>query len=151
MSQHQTISTETWRVILPNDWIEKAVDSPVAYFESQDSSRGLYMMTVLCKESDDEHGTKQAIDSLLRAQENALAVMEGYNWKVVSSGHICRRGVPGLAIEYFAVERSYRIACLFLVAIPWMLRATLHDYLCEDLDLSRRELATILDSIEVHT
>jgi hypothetical protein len=45
MTEYDTISTETWKVQLPSDWVEQQESDGRLYFESADESKGMYVTT----------------------------------------------------------------------------------------------------------
>ena len=78
MIETDTISTETWRLSLPSNWAEKEPGATPLYFESPDSSKGVYLSS--WQFADDSRTIEQIAESFQAAERRGCAGMEGREW-----------------------------------------------------------------------
>ena len=149
MSDFHIISTETWRVRLPADWQEKkssAEDSH--YFESEDGSKGAYFATWLLSE---KGNTAQGeLETFRRHELKSLEKMKDRKWAVRDQWTAESAQVATTGLDCYDSEHSYRIICVLHGQLPWIVRASFHDYNCADYQESKLYFQPLIDSLEIH-
>jgi hypothetical protein len=150
MSAFSTISTETWRVQLPEDWVEKSKpDHAGAYFGSPDGTKGAYFTT--WRISGEGRTIMEELESFRRIEVRSLDQMEGRIWKIVDEWKIEASPVSSWGVDCLDSQHHYRIVMRLLGALPWIARASFHDYDCEDYLKSSYFFHAIVDSFQMHT
>ena len=149
MTSSQTVSTETWRVLLPGDW--KQPPSPSrenVYFESADGSKGAYFST--WRFDDDPRNAAEILDSIHRIEISSFYTMEDRSWVRMDDWASNWRHVAISGVDYFDPQHRYRITCQLLGSLPWVVRASFHDYDCVDYERSRSYFKPIIGSLQIH-
>jgi hypothetical protein len=148
MTSYNTISTETWKVRLPEDWTkrESSIDGSV-YFESSDESKGAYF--TIWRIADDTRSQKEILESFRRVELRSFDEMEGRTWERVDEW---TADIPllTLGVDCLDREHSYRLVCQLIIRLPWLVRSSFHDYYCEDYDVSKEYFRPIIESLEIH-
>ena len=139
-----SLSTHTganWRVALPTDWRQLRQDDGVAYFESGDHARGLYI--AVWQVPDARRNVAQVV------AEFAAVTMEHQD--ALPDQHWLHKTVPlgdgDLLIESVDEVRGYRVLTRVIAQMPLVLRAAFHDYAYTDVPTSNRALGASLQSV----
>jgi hypothetical protein len=149
MTDYDTISTETWTIHLPKDWNEsKQPNSQGFYFESADGSKGAYLSTWCFH--DDPRSAQELLEHFQEVEVRSLHEMEGYAWKEITKWCSETAELSVLGADFFDQKAHYRIVTHLLVRLPWLVRASFHDYLCTNHANSRKFFQPIIDSLEIH-
>jgi hypothetical protein len=119
------------------------------YLESADGARGLYITTYRFA-PEDGYSNSAAVEHVQAIERQAFQNMKDYIWQVMFEERCCKGGVEIAVMDCYAKASSYRIACKVIASLPWVVRATLHDYDCADWASSREEYHELLSSIEMH-
>ena len=139
-----SLSTHTganWRVDLPEDWRQEREDEGVAYFESFDHKRGLYIAVWQVPDARRPAGEVLAeFASMTMAHQDTLAE---HHWvhKTVPLGD------GDLLIESVDQIRGYRVLTRVIAQMPLVLRAAFHDYAYTDVPTSNEALGAALQSV----
>lgn len=145
----QTVSTETWRVLLPDDWVQPPSPSREnVYFESGDGSKGAYFST--WRFDGDTRSAPEILESIHQIEVSSFYKMEGRSWSCRNEWRSGTEAVAASGVDYVDAEHSYRIICQLLASLPWVVRASFHDYDCVDYEASRDYFATIIHSLRIH-
>ncbi len=148
MIEFDTISTETWRVRLPNDWSENNDSRNRIYFESADGSKGAYVST--WRFDDDPRSAAEILESFRRVEVNSFSKMENHTWEAVDEWAASGADLTIMGVDYLDRGHSYRIVCYLLASLPWVVRWSFHDYDCSDYDASKEFFGPIIDSATIH-
>ena len=148
MSDFSTISTETWRVSLPSDWVARESETPV-YFESADGSKGAYFQTWHIRESDKT--IQEELESFRRIERRSFDQMDGRTW--IEIDHWLSDPPPVAISGFDCLDRknNYRVVCQLLGSPPWIVRASFHDYDCSDYDVSKKFFESLIKSFQIHS
>ena len=143
-----TVTSDAWTMALPDDWEQKeTTESGSLCFECVDGSKGLFVTTWdLGTES--SRTPRDVASAFQRMSAAALDKMDGYTWKLVAE-HILPADVASavLVSDHVAPANSYRIVTKILARPPVVIRASFHDYLCEDYAASVAYFSPILESL----
>jgi len=147
MTHFDRFTTDHWTVAFPGDWIDKSEGTETLYFESPHGDKGLYVSLWLM--SDQElRGPKELVETF-QATEIASFLPESENWQLLNrSINDSDSHVIGFW-EGINPERSYRVSGKQLAAGKFVLRATFHDYDCNDRVASAESFAPIVDSLQL--
>ena len=152
MTSYNTLSTDTWSLQLPEDWEQKeTADLSLYYFESADGTQGLYISTWRFAPEKFGHSNSKLLEYIQTVEKKSLDGMEDCTWELMSMERSSGSGIEAVVMDYYARERSYRIACKVVASLPWAVRSTLHDYDCQDWARSHVALQEIFDSIMIRT
>jgi len=140
-----SLSTHTganWRVDLPEDWRQEREDDGVAYFESFDHKRGLYIAVWQVPEA-----RRPASEVVAE-----FAAMTMANQDALPEHHWVHKTAPlgdggDLLIESVDEARGYRVLTRVIVQMPLVLRAAFHDYGYVDVPKSNEALHASLQSV----
>jgi len=132
------ITTENWTVAFPCDWIDKSEEDGTLYFSSPDGEKGFYLSLWLM--SDEELRTPEELVSSFQKTEIESFISSNEGWKLLKS-EINSSELP--VVGYwggFSESSMYRISGKQLAYGKLVLRATFHDYYCENQELSKEYL-----------
>ena len=140
-----SLSTHTganWRVDLPEDWRQEREDEGVAYFESFDHKRGLYIAVWQVPE------VRRPASEVVAE----FAAMTMANQDALPEHHWVHKTEPlsdggDLLIESVDEARGYRVLTRVIVQMPLVLRAAFHDYGYVDVPTSNEALGASLQSV----
>ena len=140
-----SLSTHTganWRVDLSEDWRQEREDEGVAYFESFDHKRGLYIAVWQVPEA-----RRPASEVVAE-----FAAMTMANQDALPEHHWVHKTEPlsdggDLLIESVDEARGYRVLTRVIVQMPLVLRAAFHDYGYVDVPKSNEALHASLQSV----
>ena len=148
MPSHVLVTTPTWQIRMPEDWVEQTTsESGEVYFESGDGSKGLYIATWNIPASDG-NDSRTVAQSFRRAEVSSLKRMPGYSWELLLDEFILMETAFVTICDAWARARSYRIASKVLADVPVLVRAAFHDYQCDDLEESQLYFAPIIHSLQ---
>lgn len=144
-----TVSTETWSLQLPRDWIDASNEkTPGHYFTDPEETKGLYVKTWQV----DLHGESSDVSIAEQFREKSLAhlfQMPESNW-LVEAEELKQFDVYAWAMfDAYDEQRLYRIHSCTLAALPWVVQANFHDYYATSWTESLMENAGITDSITI--
>lgn len=150
MDEYHSLRTETWQLMIPPDWEEQGEDeNGILYFQSADQSKGFYISVLRLSQSDHKGDPDGVLQTIRAAEMDSFTQMEEYQW-TFSEGSIPADGATRSAIvEAHDPAHQYRITAKIIVALPFVVRASFHDYACEDYDASRQYFDPIIGSLEV--
>ena len=140
-----SLSTHTganWRVDLSEDWRQEREDEGVAYFESFDHKRGLYIAVWQVPE------VRRPASEVVAE----FAAMTMANQDALPEHHWVHKTEPlsdggDLLIESVDEARGYRVLTRVIVQMPLVLRAAFHDYGYVDVPKSNEALHASLQSV----
>ena len=139
-----SLSTHTganWRVDLPEDWRQEREDEGVAYFESFDHKRGLYIAVWQVPDARRPAGEVLAeFATMTMAHQDTLAE---HHWVHKTEP----LGDGDLLIESVDQARGYRVLTRVIAQMPLVLRAAFHDYGYTDVPSSNEALGASLQSV----
>src|SRR5580698_7806311 len=103
MNSFYTISTETWRILLPEDWAEiEAQSEGCHYFESGDGWRGFH---IACWRFDPEHhdfSNAKALEPVYELEKSSFASMAGYQWQVMAEELHSGKQFESALVDFYA-------------------------------------------------
>lgn len=147
MQTYDNIPTDTWSLSLPSDWLEKEqTESGALYFESPEGDKAIYISTWNLGESAPPSSTEVAT-SFAETERQSLLDMEGYSWETLSDQTQESDGIAVVLVDSLAKDNCYRIASKILAHLPLIVRASFHDYACEDYDLSKNYFSPVIESL----
>jgi hypothetical protein len=142
------VTSDAWTVSLPDDWEQKeTTESGSLCFECADGSKGLFVTTWDLGTEVGKPPTEVAT-AFQRMSAVALDNMDGYTWKVVDERTIASDRTSAILVsDHVAPANSYRIVTKILARPPLVIRASFHDYLCDDYAASLGYFTPILESL----
>jgi hypothetical protein len=146
MVRHKTIETDTWTLAVPEDWRQQEPQGAELYLESEDGTKGLYISA--WDLSGDIKTQSDALRSFLEAEENGFNKMPDSHWRVMERAVTAGR-VASAILDCYDKNKLYRIACKTLVQIPVAVRASFHDYDCNEYEDSKFYFEPIIESLEL--
>lgn len=145
-NDHRHYANHLWRICLPLDWSDgEGSLEDTLYFESQDKSKGLYIGTLSCAGSDKT--LDEVMNRIMRIGLQSMHAMEGSHWEVVQMEKTQSAGAHHWVVDCLDEHSQYRIVTKLIARPPLVISATFHDYLCEDLAASNRQLEAIIASL----
>ncbi len=146
----ETISTETWQISLPPDWVAKEGGQGGHYeFESPDGAKGVSIGTWMVGRAGTGRSSRDVAESFRSTTRASLLAMPGYAWDILVD-ELVEMGALSIALsDAWAREQSYRITGVVLARPPIIVRAAFHDYLCGNLEASRAYFAPIMESLQL--
>lgn len=149
MAEYDTISTETWKIHLPSNWSEQQSGAEnTLCLESADHTKGAYLSTWCF--SDDPRSAKEILESFRSVELRSFQAMKDKSWESVSESSSDLQDATALAIDLLDRQAHYRIVCYLLCRLPWVVRASFHDYDCADYEVSRQFFQPIIESLQIH-
>ena len=147
MSSVTTLTSQRWRIRLPEDWVQGDDNGGgTIYFVSGDKAKGFYIGTWTFE--NDPRTADELIAHFRRVELSTLNEMEDSNWKVVSTTRSEVMGSIVSVMDCLDESNTYRIVGKILANPPHIVRANFHDYSCTDVDESDDYFAPIIDSLE---
>ena len=147
MPTFDTIRTKTWVISIPTDWTEgRETEKGAWYFESQDGGRGAYIATWHLGDRESRNAADVA-ESFRQSDLRTLREMAGHSWRIIAEKVEQIDRVSVATTDAFDQARSYRIAGKILSRPPVVVRASFHDYNCEDYGVSAAYFAPIIGSL----
>ena len=141
------IRTGTWQVTLPADWVDlEDSEAGGMHFESGDGTKALQVATWKIARLD-VRSSQEVGEAFRKTNLLSLHRMEGYVWEVIADQSVEAGDVSVALTDTLAREQNYRIVGKTLTCVPTIVRATFHDYLCEDYEQSRLYFEPIIDSL----
>ena len=148
MSTFDTIRTQTWVISIPTDWIEgQERKNGDWYFESRDGEKGLYIATWHLGDKD-ARNAEEVAESFKRVDLKTLREMADHSWRIIADAIEQIDGVSVATIDALDQAKNYRIAGKILSRPPVVVRASFHDYYCEDYTASAGYFAPIIGSLD---
>jgi len=143
----ETITTETWQIALPSDWVAKEDGGDGQYeFESPDGAKGITIGTWRVADGGLRRSSRDVAQSFRATVLTSLRAMAGYDWQILVD-EVVEMGVVSIAIsDAWDSAQCYRITGIVLARPPIIVRAAFHDYLCENVDASRAYFAPMMES-----
>jgi hypothetical protein len=148
MNNHIIISSEMWEIRLPSDWEQRECSSRQDYFESADGTMGVYIST--WNLSNDPTPARQLLESFRSVEVESFTKMKGRTWKSVNKWSSDTQNLSVLGEDFLDHKNRYRIVCQLIARLPWLVRATFHDYDCADYAGSKQFFQPIIDSLKIH-
>jgi len=148
-TSYDHIQTGIWQIWLPDDWVEQEPSgSSGLRFESADGEKAFFVSTWDLKKHKKATSCETA-EKFLQTDLNSLFKMEGCTWEVLNRSVVEIGAVAVGTAECFASNQAYRIVSRILVRMPIVVRASFHDYSCQDLPGSRQFFVSIIDSLSL--
>jgi hypothetical protein len=148
MTDHVIISSETWKIRLPGDWQERECSSNQNYFESADGTKGVYLSTWTFP--NDPRPIREIFESFRSVELRTLHAMKGSTWESVDNWNSCNPNLSMLGEDFLDRQKCYRIIRQLIAQLPWLVRATFHDYDCSDYNASKQFFQPIIESLQIH-
>jgi hypothetical protein len=146
VTEYDRLTTDGWTVVLPSDWNDKS-ESETTYFESPDGTMGVYI-AVWCMGDDEEQSPAELVEAFVAIELESI--LDGNSQGQVLAKDV--EHVDGSVVcvwdTYSAVD-VYRVAGKIQAKGKYVLRATFHDYACEEYDLSKQKFAPIIASLRL--
>jgi hypothetical protein len=137
-----------WKLALPMDWTLKPGSGTALYFESGDGAKGLYL-TVLHLPSLGKAEVPGTAKQLHEMSRRGFDELKDYQWSVLEDDiRASESGTVGI-LDAYDSQKFYRICTKVVVAPPYAVRASFHDYDCADRSASRTYIDSIFQSLEV--
>ena len=144
---YNSVETDVWFIQLPSDWVEKktTLGAEKLYFESSDEAKGLYISTLRVG-PDDHRSPMEHLKVVKGILENGLNDMTGRKWVRIQDKAYAELETGEQLLDSYDRENQYRIIARVVVKLPYLSTVSVHDYLCDDLDVSNEVLLPILNS-----
>ena len=146
MTDFDRLTTDSWTIAFPCDWEDQS-DGETTYFESPDGSKGFYVSLWNMGEAE-ERTASQLIDVFIATELDGL--LGGSDQRELLSKGI--KQIGNLVVcnwDTLAQANCYRVAGKILARGKQVLRATFHDYDCEDYVASLEHFSHIIGSLEL--
>ena len=141
------ITTHNWTIAFPADWIDKTQEGKSLYFESPDQEKGFYLS--LWNMSDKELRTSEELVKSFQSTEIESFLNDPKNWELLHK-ELNFNGSQAIGTwEVFNKLNSYRVYGKVISKGSFVLRATFHDYNCENIELSKEFYLPIVNSLEL--
>ena len=141
------ITTSNWTIAFPNDWIEKVHEEGTLYFGSPDGEKGFYLS--LWEMSDDETRTPEELIASFQQTEIQSFFENNEGWELLYC-EVSSNQSPAVGHwERYNKSDLYRVSGKQLSKGNLVLRASFHDYYCEDIKTSQEYFSQIVDSLEL--
>src|SRR5688572_21437173 len=99
MAKFDSISTETWKIELPSDWIEPKPDAEEDhYFESADGTKGAYISSWCFR--NDARLAAEILESFREVEVSSLHEIKGRSWKALDEWSSKKGNVSTLGGDY---------------------------------------------------
>jgi len=146
MPDYNTISTEQWQILLPDDWMQKPQGGGPGsfYFEASDGTKGAYISVFT--RTDPESPALTDLATWRDTEIRNLHAMTGHHWEIIEEWQHDEGGTAISASDCLERSTKYRIVCLRMTQFPWLVRVSLHDYDCNDYELSKQAFLPLIDS-----
>ena len=147
MTDFDRITTESWTIAFPSDWIDRSEGEDTLYFEAPAGDKGFYVS--LWHMSDQElRGSRKLVETFQETEVPSF-FPEGEAWNL-----ICRtaEGDEISAVGFWEginAESKYWICGKQLAAGKYVLRATFHDYDSYGQEASADFFSPIIGSLEL--
>jgi len=146
---YATISTEIWKIRLPNDWSQRDCSAEhTVYFESTNHTKGAYFSAWCFR--DDPRSAREILESFRRVELRSLHEMPDCTWEPVGEWNSDGPRFFVLGADFLDQQAHYRIACHLICQLPWLVRSTFHDYDCTDHEISKQFFQPIIESLQIH-
>jgi hypothetical protein len=144
------VSTDIWSISLPSNWIEKGqTEYGGLYLEHADGSKAIYITTFALGERDVGKSPKEVAESFVSTDVKVVKRMQGYAWRLVADHVTAGDDTASVVRDHFAQASCYRVVIKVLVRTPIVVRASFHDYLCEEYGRSREYFAPLVESLSL--
>lgn len=147
MKEFDRITTDSWTIAFPSDWIDRSASEDTLYYEAPTGDKGFYVS--LWRMSDQElRGSRQLVETF-QAAEMPSFFPENEAWDLICH---TAEGDESSAVGFWEginVERKYWICGRQLAAGKYVLRATFHDYDSHGQDISADFFSSIIGSLEL--
>ena len=146
MENFDRLTTESFTVAFPSDWEDQS-EEDTTYFESPDGAKGFYL--ALWNMGEEElRSPEQLIDVFLSTELDNL--IDGSDDRELLSKRIEVAGDSVICTwDTLSRENLYRVAGKIQARGRYVLRATFHDYDCENYESSLAYFEPIIGSLEL--
>jgi hypothetical protein len=141
------ITTSDWTVAFPNNWIDRTKDDGTLYFESPEGDKGFYI-SLWVMSADERRGSRELVESFQKVELSNLFTAEDTRDLLAQSVEGDASTATGYWQGYIR-DKSYLITGKQPVSGKRVLRATFHDYDCQDVHQSNEFFRPIIDSVEL--
>jgi len=147
---YNSLETDNWSIQLPSNWLEKTTAQGIGklYFESPDGSKGIYILTLRFA-PDDHRSPMEHLNVARDIVERGLNDMAGYRWVRIQDEARADSETGEQLLDSYDREQQYRIIARVVLKLPYMSNVSLHDYLCDDIEISDQTLLPILNSFSL--
>jgi hypothetical protein len=150
MTTYDNIRTDTWSLSLPSDWLEKGeTDGGALHFESPGGDKAIYIATWNIGDKAPTTASDAAA-SFTDIERSSLREMNGYSWHALVDQTHEYEGAAVSFVDSLAKDRCYRIASKIIARPPLVIRASFHDYSCEDYEQSRAYFLPVIESLRFY-
>jgi hypothetical protein len=144
----ETIGIGNWLIRVPTDWmVTDESSASVLHLESGNGAKAISISTWNLGAGVGRPGAEIA-EAFKQAELKSLREMAGYTWKPMAEESLQAGAISIVFTDNWDRANTYRIAGLTMVRPPLVVRATFHDYACDDYEASARYFAPIIDSLE---
>jgi hypothetical protein len=139
------IGVGMWEFELPEEWEQQEHRSGVPYFEARDGTKGCYIKGISFGQP--QSSPEAAAQCLQEAQQRPFLTDPKARWVVEE--RIGAETADGFLSKLDLVDRSssYRVLSVVLANQSEALQVSLHDYDCQDYELSFQSFAAIAASL----
>jgi hypothetical protein len=141
------LSTDTWQALLPSDWSHEEKNGQL-YFESVCGSKGFYIATWNLGANECNGDSVSVAKQFRKIEIEDLNDMKN-KWAVLEDQIISSDGCIVFMHDAFDSDSNYRIISTVLVSHPIAVRASFHDYLCENIEESNQIAKVVSDSVRL--
>ena len=144
MPDFDRLTTDAWTVAFPSDWKDQS-EGDTTYFESPDGAKGFYLALWHMGE-EESRSPAQLVEVFLSTELDEL--LGASDERDILRQHIEQVGDAVVCTwDTLARPNHYRVAGKIHARGQYVLRATFHDYDCEDYDASLEYFEPIIDSL----
>ena len=147
MMEFDRLTTESWTVAFPSDWIDRSEDGDTLYLESPIGDRGFYLSLWLMSDQE-TRGSRELIESFQQTEMGSFFPQDEA-WDLLTR---TAEGDEQCATGYWEsinLTRNYWICGKQLASAKHVLRATFHDYDCASPEVSAQFFSNIVGSLEL--
>ena len=147
MMEFDRLTTESWTVAFPSDWVDRSENGDTLYLESPTHDRGFYLSLWLMSDQE-TRGSRALIDSFQETEMGSFFPQDE-PWDLLTR---TAEGDEQSATGYWESinpTRKYWICGKQLASGKNVLRATFHDYDCASPEISAQFFSHIVGSLEL--
>ena len=135
-----------WEFFVPDGWELKDNGVGISYIEAPDGVAGMY---VKCIELDAPKATaRDMADYLQQTHQASFGNSDAANWRVIERREVAGSPAHRSALDMLDEGGSYRVLSLVVCDAREAIQITVHDYLCEDYEVTRGQFSEIEQSIK---
>ena len=145
MADYDRITTESWTIAFPGDWVNRSESEDAPYFEAPAGDKGFYV-TLWLMSDQEQRGSRELVEAFQETEVPSFFPADEA-WDL-----ICRtaEGDNSSAVGFWEginAERKYWVCGKQLAAGKYVLRATFHDYDSNGPEASADFFSSIIGSL----